>query len=56
MAVGGCDHGRLAPHRRAPASTLTSTNLSLRSRKGNPGPVEPPATRPVSRVAVIPGH
>ena len=56
MAVGGCDHRRLAPHRRAPASTLTSTNLSLRSRKENPGPVEPPATRPASRASVIPGH
>ena len=54
LAMGRGDHRRLAAHRRAPASPLTSTNPSLRSRKENPGPVEPPATRPASRATVIP--
>jgi hypothetical protein len=52
--MGRGDHGRLAAHRRAPASTLTSTNRSQRPGKDNPGPVEPPATRPASRAIVIP--
>ena len=53
----GCgDHRCLAAHRRAPASTLTSTNPSQRSGKDNLGPVEPPATRPASRAMVIPRH
>ena len=37
LAVGRGDHGRVAAHRRAPASTLTSAEPSLRSRKENPG-------------------
>ena len=37
LAVGRGDHGRLAAHRRAPASPLTSAKPSLRSRKENPG-------------------
>ena len=54
--MGRSDHGRLAAHRRAPASTLTSTNPSQRSGKDNQGPVEPPATQPASRTIVIPQH
>ena len=38
--------GRLAADLRAPASPLTSTDPSLRSRKETPGPVEPPAPGP----------
>jgi hypothetical protein len=56
LALGRADHRRLAADQRASASTLTSTNLSRRARKGNPGAVEPPAARPVSRGTVIPGH
>jgi Transposase DDE domain group 1 len=55
LALGTSDRDRLGPDRRAAASTLTSANPSLRPRKKQPaGPVEPPATRPASRAAVIP--
>ena len=37
LAMGRGDHRRLAAHRRAPASPLTSTNPSLRPGKDNPG-------------------
>ena len=48
------DHHRLAAHPGHPAPHLTSTNPSRRAGKETPGPVEPPATRPDSRAAVIP--
>jgi hypothetical protein len=54
--MGRGNHRRMAAHRRAPASTLTSTNPSQRPGKDNPGPVEPPATRPARRATVIPQH
>jgi hypothetical protein len=56
LALGRGDHRRLAADQRTSASTLTSTSPSRRARKENPGAVEPPATRPVSRATVIPGH
>jgi hypothetical protein len=56
LALGRGNHRRLAGHRGAPASTLTSANPSQRPGKDNPGPMEPPATRPASRAIVIPQH
>ena len=54
LAVGRGDHDRLAAHRRAPASPLTSANRPCDPGRRTPGPVEPPATRPASRATVIP--
>ena len=55
LALGPGDHDRLAAHRRAAASPLTSTKPSLRARKDNPGPWNP---RPPSdsQVTVIRGR
>ena len=54
LAMGRGDHRRVAAHRRAPASPLTSTNHPCDPGRTTPGPVEPPATRPASRATVIP--
>ena len=54
LALGTCDRGRLETRQRPGSSTLTSTEPSQRQGR-NPGPVEPPATRPASRAPVIPG-
>jgi|HubBroStandDraft_1064217.scaffolds.fasta_scaffold179195_1 hypothetical protein len=40
--------------RALPQAPLTSRKPSLRATKEHPGPVDPPATRPASRAAVIP--
>jgi hypothetical protein len=58
--MGRSDHGRMAAHRRASASPLTSPKPSLRSRKdplgacGNPGSRPPagPLSYPDAKIAL----
>ena len=61
--MGRCDHDRVAAHRRAPASPLTSRKPSLQPTKDTPGPVEPlspgppagPPSYPDAKITAING-
>jgi hypothetical protein len=54
LAMGRSDHGRVAAHRRAPASPLTSENRPCDPGRTIPRAYGTPVTRPGSRAIVIP--
>ena len=55
LAMGRGDRGRMAAYRRAPASSLTSTNPSLRARKETRGPWNPRPPGPRAGARSYPG-
>lgn len=48
LGMGRSDHGRVAAHRRAPASPLTSENRPCDQEGQAPGPTGPPLPGPVA--------